>query len=73
MRPPARSAKQRHDNSGIPGNRGCAGLGAELAVTYLNDRAKKHVEPLAKALSAPIFMPLDIKTEQVDEKPEWPT
>ena len=43
---------------------GCAkafrALGADLAVTYLNDRAKKHVEPLARALDAPIFMPLDV-------------
>jgi enoyl-[acyl-carrier protein] reductase I len=32
--------------------RGCAkafrALGAELAVTYLNDKAKKYVEPLAR-------------------------
>jgi enoyl-[acyl-carrier protein] reductase I len=46
---------------------GCArafrALGADLAVTYLNDRAKKHVEPLAQALEAPIFMPLDVMTE----------
>src|SRR5438132_76448 len=46
---------------------GCAkafrALGAELAVTYLNERAKKHVEPLAKALEAPIFMPLDVNSE----------
>ncbi|MGG7534362.1 MULTISPECIES: enoyl-ACP reductase FabI [Rhizobium] len=43
---------------------GCArafrALGAELAVTYLNDKAKPHVEPLAEALEAPIFMPLDV-------------
>ncbi|EJZ18739.1 enoyl-ACP reductase FabI (plasmid) [Rhizobium sp. Pop5] len=43
---------------------GCArafrALGAELAVTYLNDRAKPHVEPLADVLEAPIFMPLDV-------------
>lgn len=43
---------------------GCArsfrALGAELAVTYLNDRARPHVEPLAEALEAPIFMPLDV-------------
>jgi enoyl-[acyl-carrier-protein] reductase (NADH) len=36
---------------------GCAkalrALGADLAVTYLNERAKKHVEPLAKMLEAP--------------------
>jgi enoyl-[acyl-carrier protein] reductase I len=46
---------------------GCAkafrALGAELAVTYLNERARKHVEPLAKELEAPIFMPLDVNTE----------
>ena len=45
---------------------GCAkafrALGAELAVTYLNDKAKKFVEPLAHELEAPIFMPLDVRT-----------
>ena len=44
---------------------GCAkafrALGAELAVTYLNDKAKKYVEPLAQALEAPIVMPLDVR------------
>ena len=43
---------------------GCArafrALGAELAVTYLNDKAKKFVEPLARELKAPILMPLDV-------------
>src|SRR5690349_2038626 len=43
---------------------GCArafrAFGAELAVTYLNDKAKKHVAPLAQALEAPIFLPLDV-------------
>jgi enoyl-[acyl-carrier protein] reductase I len=43
---------------------GCAkafrAFGAELAVTYLNDKARKYVEPLARALEAPIFMPLDV-------------
>src|SRR4051794_14042956 len=46
---------------------GCAkafrALGADLAVTYLNERAKKHVAPLAEELEAPIFMPLDVSTE----------
>ena len=46
---------------------GCAkafrALGADLAVTYLNERAKKHVQPLAEALDASIFMPLDVNTE----------
>ena len=43
---------------------GCAkafrAFGAEVAVTYLNDKAKKYVEPLARVLEAPIFMPLDV-------------
>jgi enoyl-[acyl-carrier protein] reductase I len=43
---------------------GCAkafrALGAEVAVTYLNDKAKKFVEPLARELKAPICMPLDV-------------
>src|ERR1700724_1544536 len=51
---------------------GCAksfrALGAELAVTYLNERARKHVEPLAKELEAPIFMPLDVNTEGQTEQ-----
>ena len=43
---------------------GCAkwlrALGADLAVTYLNDRAKRFVEPLADELEAQIFMPLNV-------------
>jgi len=43
---------------------GCAAafreLGADLAITYLNEKARPHVEPLARALDAPIFMPLDV-------------
>jgi enoyl-[acyl-carrier protein] reductase I len=35
-------------------------LGAELAVTYLNDKARPHVEPLARSLEAPLFLPLDV-------------
>jgi enoyl-[acyl-carrier protein] reductase I len=35
-------------------------LEAELAITYLNDKAKAYVEPLAKQLQAPILMPLDV-------------
>ena len=45
---------------------GCAkafrAFGAELAVTYLNDKAKKFVEPLARELEAKILMPLDVGT-----------
>src|ERR1700752_362225 len=44
---------------------GCAAafraLGADLAVTYLNDKAKKYVEPLARELEASIVMPLDVR------------
>jgi enoyl-[acyl-carrier protein] reductase I len=35
-------------------------VGVDLAITYLNERARPHVEPLAKELEAPIFMPLDV-------------
>jgi enoyl-[acyl-carrier protein] reductase I len=60
---------------------GCAkafrAFGAEVAVTYLNDKAKKHVEPLARELEAPTFMPLDVNApgemeavfERIDK--EW--
>lgn len=34
--------------------------GAELAVTWLNDKARGHVEPLARELEAPITGPLDV-------------
>jgi enoyl-[acyl-carrier protein] reductase I len=43
---------------------GCAkafrALGADIAVTYLNDKAKKYVEPLARELESPVVMPLDV-------------
>jgi enoyl-[acyl-carrier protein] reductase I len=35
-------------------------LGADLAITYLNEKAKPYVEPLATGLEAPLFMPLDV-------------
>jgi len=35
-------------------------LGADVAITCLNDKSRKFVEPLASALKAPIFMPLDV-------------
>jgi enoyl-[acyl-carrier protein] reductase I len=45
---------------------GCAAafreLGADLAITYLNEKARPHVEPLARRLGAPIFLPLDVST-----------
>src|SRR5260221_9401514 len=35
-------------------------LGADVAVTYLNEKAKRFVEPLAQQLAAPLFLPLDV-------------
>jgi len=35
-------------------------LGADLAITYLNQKAKPYVEPIARALEAPLFLPLDV-------------
>src|SRR5262245_58642714 len=60
---------------------GCAkafrALGADLAVTYLNDKARTYVEPLARDLKTPILMPLDVSVpgqmeavfERIDD--EW--
>jgi enoyl-[acyl-carrier protein] reductase I len=46
---------------------GCArafrSLGADLAITYLNDKARPHVEPLAHEVEAPIFMPMDVMAD----------
>ncbi|HEY2757164.1 MAG TPA: enoyl-ACP reductase FabI [Pseudolabrys sp.] len=45
---------------------GCAkafrALGADLAITYLNEKAKKYVDPLARELGSTIVMPLDVHT-----------
>lgn len=46
---------------------GCArafrALGADLAITYLNEKARPHVEPLAAEVAAPIFLPMDMMVE----------
>src|SRR4026208_999777 len=39
-------------------------FGADLAITYLNDKAKPYVEPLAKEVGASIFMPLNLQVER---------
>jgi enoyl-[acyl-carrier protein] reductase I len=48
---------------------GCAramrSLGADIAVTYLNDRAEPYVRPLAEALGSPLICRCDV--EQPDE------
>jgi enoyl-[acyl-carrier protein] reductase I len=35
-------------------------LGAQVAITYLNEKARPHVEPLARSIAAPLFLPLDV-------------
>jgi enoyl-[acyl-carrier protein] reductase I len=44
---------------------GCAqafhDAGAELAVTWFNDKAREHVEPLARQVNASIMLPLDVE------------
>ena len=46
---------------------GCArafrAFGADLAITYLNEKARPHVEPLSREVEAPIFMPRDVMAE----------
>ncbi|WP_299811806.1 enoyl-ACP reductase FabI [uncultured Roseibium sp.] len=46
---------------------GCArafrAQGADLAVTYLNEKAEPHVRPLAEVLGAQIIAPLDVRDE----------
>lgn len=60
---------------------GCARVfrdaGAQLAVTYLNDKAKPYVQPIAEDVGADIFLPLDVEEDsQLDAvfdqiKAEW--
>lgn len=50
---------------------GCAqamhAAGADIAMTYLNEKARPHVEPLARSVAAPIFRPLEVRdTAQLD-------
>jgi enoyl-[acyl-carrier protein] reductase I len=44
---------------------GCAAklraFGAELAVTYLNEKAERFVKPLAEQIDASLFLPLDVE------------
>lgn len=43
---------------------GCAAklraFGADIALTYLNDKAKPHVEPLARQIDAALLLPMDV-------------
>jgi len=38
-------------------------LGADIAITYLNEKARPYVEPLANYLGASIVMPLDVRAQ----------
>ncbi|MCK5778664.1 MAG: enoyl-ACP reductase FabI [Rhodospirillales bacterium] len=44
---------------------GCAkafrDAGADVAVTYLNDKSRGYVEPLAESLDTPLFLPCDVR------------
>ncbi len=46
---------------------GCAeafrNAGAELAITYLNEKSEPYVRPLAEELGAPIIVPCDVREE----------
>jgi enoyl-[acyl-carrier protein] reductase I len=46
---------------------GCAkafrAFGAEIAMTYLNDKARPHVEPLARQVDASMLLPLDLQRD----------
>ena len=35
-------------------------VGADIGVTYLNDKARPYVEPLAREVQAELFLPLDV-------------
>lgn len=39
---------------------GLQGVGARLALTYLNDKARPHVQPVAEAVDAEFLLPLDV-------------
>ncbi len=36
-------------------------LGAEVALTYLNEKSRAFVEPLAQSIGAPMLLPLDVE------------
>lgn len=38
-------------------------VGAELAITYLNEKAEPHVRSLAKIINAPLIFPLNVQSD----------
>jgi enoyl-[acyl-carrier-protein] reductase (NADH) len=61
-----------HGNRIACGLFGVRALGAELAITYVNDKTRTYVEPLAREAGASIFLPLNFQIpgqlEQVFER-----
>src|SRR5512139_990020 len=43
-------------------------VGADLAITYLNEKARPYVEPLAREVGASIFAPLDVAADGALER-----
>jgi enoyl-[acyl-carrier protein] reductase I len=43
-------------------------VGADLAITYLNEKARPYVEPLAREVGASIFAPLDVAVDGALER-----
>lgn len=43
--------------------RHCRAYGADLAITYLNEKSDRFVRPLAEGLEAPIYMPCDVRAD----------
>src|SRR5206468_348259 len=61
FRPRAGRTFRRHAaKTSRPRARSFRQLGADLAITYLNGRAKSYVKPLADTLDAALFVPLDV-------------
>ena len=46
-------------------------LGADLAITYANEKSKSYVQPLARTLEAPIFMSVIYLVVWVTIGPLW--
>ena len=42
-------------------------MGAELAITYQNEKTKKYIEPLVKQVNAPIFELFDVTNPEQEE------
>ena len=60
-------AHGNHRERADPGLRGAVPTGAELAFSYVNDKMKDRVEPLAHSVGSKLTMPLDVTVDgQID-------